>query len=112
MHYTKLRVSSGAEVEIRPRTYAEWEQQEELRIKAVESVPNLAQGGNIQEVELGLQRANLKVRNARLGLWVKDFAGKKANLSLRDVAEIEKAALDLESAEIPLGNSGTGGTIQ
>lgn len=112
LSYIDKTVSSGAVVKIRPRTYEEWEKQEEERLKSIEAVPNLAQGGNIQEVELSLQRANLAVRNSRLSVWVKDFDKVKGKLTLRDIAEIEQAALELEQMEIPLGNSETGGDGQ
>jgi hypothetical protein len=110
--YTPFTTPSGREVRIRPRNYAEWENQEIARIQAVEAVPALAaDGGNIQAVELALQRANLAVRNARLAAWVENFDKTKATLTLRDIAAIEAECAALEAVEIPLGNSVAGGSV-
>jgi hypothetical protein len=110
--FIPLKVSSGLEVEIRPRTYGEWEEQEEMRLKYYEHLPELAKTGRVSEAELIMQRGGLVVRNARLGVWVKNFADVKSKLTLRDIAEIEKAAVALESVEIQEGNLSTGGNGQ
>jgi hypothetical protein len=112
MDYTKLKVSSGLEVEIRPRTYGEWESHEDARLEAIDSVPGLVAEGKRPEAEKVLQRTYRQVRSARLASWVKDFAGLKNKLTLRDIGEIEKAAEALEVAEIEMGNSGAGGSGQ
>jgi hypothetical protein len=109
MDYTKLKVSSGIEVAIRPRTYEEWEKQENERLRMVEMIDSLA---DTPAQNLALQRTALALRDARLNLYVEQFAKKKKELTLRDIAEIEKFALKLEGEEIPLGNSETGGNGQ
>lgn len=110
--YTPFTLSSGLAVEIRSRTYEEWEKQEEERLALLESVPNIAKEGNMQDLELALQKAALSVRNGRLALWVNSFEGMKSQLTLREIAEIEKKALELEELEVPLGNSEPGGSGQ
>lgn len=111
-NYVERQVPSGQTVFIRARTYSEWEEQEMARLETLESLPELVAAGNVQKLELTLQRANITVRNTRLESWVKDFAEVKVALTLRDVAEIENAALELEAVEIPLGNSNVGGDGQ
>jgi hypothetical protein len=107
--YRTVRLSSGASVRIRPRTYGEWEEQEEARMDMIDGISG---NPDAERQSLTLQRAGIVIRNSRLNSWVEGFAGKKGELSLRDVAEIEKFALECEALEIPLGNSETGGDGQ
>lgn len=109
VQYVEKIVSSGQTVKVRARTYSEWEDQENSRLALVASIPDLAKDGSVQEAELVLQRASFSVRNARLCAWVEDFDTVKGALTLRDIAEIERTALELEREEIPLGNSEAGG---
>ena len=110
--YQEKKLSSGRVVHIRPRTYDEWEAQEGVRLKAVEDVPALSKAGDIQGAELAFQRAALQTRGLRLSVWVKDFAKERNKLTMRDIAEIENAAVELESEEIAVKNSKTGGDGQ
>ena len=103
--YQELSLSSGRIVRMRPRTYREWEDQEESRLKAVEDMNAMA---DPDARGLVMQRVSLSIRNARLDRWVENFAIEKESLSLREVEEIERIALDCEKEEIPLGNSETG----
>lgn len=111
IEYHEKTLSSGKAVHIRPRDYDTWEKQEEARLKLLEGVDvtKAPEGSTVLAVELALQRANMAVRGTRLASWVKDFDKEKKKLSLRDIAEIEKIALELESVEIPLGNLEDGG---
>lgn len=107
--YTPVTTSSGMQVEIRSRTYTEWEAQEEQRLKSLEGVAVLEEEDKKMQAELAMQRAGLSMRNARLATWVKNFDKVKSSLTVHDITEIEKAALKLEQEEIPLGNSESGG---
>jgi hypothetical protein len=112
MTYTKLKVSSGLEAEIRPRTYGEWEAQEDARLAAIDGIPALIDEGKRPEAEKVLQRVYRDSRSTRLASWVKDFDSLKDKLTLRDIAEIEKAAEALEVLEIEQGNLNAGGNGQ
>ena len=112
MQYVPHTLTSGLEVFLRPRTYAEWEKQEEARLQELEAIPKLTKEKRLGEAEISMQRGGLVVRNARLSCWIKDFSGLKEKLTLRDIAEIEDAAIALETVEIPLGNSENGGSGQ
>jgi hypothetical protein len=109
MSFIRLKVSSGLEVEIRPRSYEEWEKQEDARLAAIEGVPALLDAGKRPQGEMLLQRAFRDTRSLRLAVWVKDFPKLKGKLTLRDIAEIERFAEALEAVEIAEGNSGAGG---
>jgi len=108
--YQEVTVSSGLKVHMRPRTYEEWEKQEQAKITELERISAL--DGQALGLEAAIQRANLALRGDRLSVWVKDFAKEKGNYSLREIAEVEKIALDMENIEIPLGNSESGGSGQ
>ncbi len=112
MEYLEKSLSSGRKVSLRARTYEEWEKQEDKRLKMLEGAGMRGEGPLDFMVEVALQGAHKAMREHRLTAWVKDFPKLKGELTLRDIAEIEKTALDLESVEIPLGNSVPGGDGQ
>ena len=112
MKYSKLKVSSGLEVEIRARSYGEWEEQEDVRLAAISGVPALLDADKRPEAETVLQRVYRESRSARLQVQVKDFAKLKAKLTLRDIAEIERSCASLEAVEIAEGNLDAGGNGQ
>lgn len=104
--YVEKTLTSGRAVLIRARTYAEWEAQEEARLKAMEGVPD-SDVGHMRSVA-ALQRAQGTVQAMRLSACVKDFDKLKKTLSMRDIAEIEEFINQEES----LGNSAAGGDGQ
>ena len=110
--YTEFKVSSGLTVQIRPRSYAEWEKQEDQRLELISSLPAVMEAGKMQAAELLVQKQYRQVRTERLVIWVKDFLQHKDSLTMRDIKEIETAAEALEAVEIPLGNSDAGGSTQ
>lgn len=110
--FTRFKTSSGLDVAIRPRSYAEWEKQEDARIAAIDGIPALLEEGKRPEAETILQRVYRDARSARLNAWVDDFDKLKGKLTLRDVAEIEKAAEALELPEVTVGNLDAGGNGQ
>lgn len=110
MNHSPLKLSTGLEVHIRPRSYQEWEDQEDARLVMVEELAELNREGKTRESEVHVQRCYRRMRRDRLTCWIKDFERIKTGLSLRDVAEIEKAAQEMEAGEIPLGNSDAGGS--
>ncbi|MDR2573779.1 MAG: DUF1799 domain-containing protein [Desulfovibrio sp.] len=44
-NYTPFKTPSGLDVRIRPRSYEEWEKQEDARIAAIEGIPTLLEEG-------------------------------------------------------------------
>lgn len=110
MDYAEKKLSSGLAVQIRSRSYAEWEKHEEQRLDDSGTIAALKDEGKDAESSVALQRAALAFRNACLAAWVKDFEKIKSRLGLRDIAEIEEAAIAMETPEIEMGNSSAGGS--
>ncbi len=104
MNYTELKLSSGQTVQVRARTYEEWEGMEQERLDMLEELAKPEIADSPRRIEGLLQRRFHLLRGKLLAMQVKDFAKLKPGLSLRDVAEIEKKAKELEELEIPLGN--------
>lgn len=107
--YMTVTLSSGKTVDLRPRTFDEWEKQDDERLTAMEAAQST--GANLPAMVF-LQRVERTLRGRRLETCVRDFAARKSVLTLRDVVEIEKHIVSLESEEIPLGNSENGGSGQ
>lgn len=101
--YEKITAPSGLEVEIRSRTYAEWEAHETERIRAIRDMRDNPSGFDMAAFESGRF-----LRSRILACQVRDFETVKAGLTLRDIEFIEKKAEGLETLEVPLGNSEPG----
>lgn len=98
--YQEITLASKKAVEIRSRTYVEWEESmnkaAELDTPYVKAVKN----GDTMEAAVLSSKNSLIMREARLQCWVKDWPAQKAKLSLTDVAEIETVAYALERGEV------------
>lgn len=104
VEYAEFKCSSGKTVDLRPRSYEEWEAQEDKRLEMAAQLDEMEKDGKKSEAHLRLQRLYREVRTLRLTACVKDFAARKSGLGLGDVAEIEKELERLESFTVPEGN--------
>lgn len=102
MIYEKHVLKSGIEVEVRGRTYAEWEAAEERQASAfaqlLESVKENPRPVIMAEHE-GRTLGN-KLVAEKLALCVNGWDELKEKLPLRDVAELKKLIDSLEGPEV------------
>ncbi|MBD8896225.1 hypothetical protein IG626_09445 [Desulfovibrio desulfuricans] len=98
--YQEFKTPSGVVVQVRQRTYPEWEENELNRMACADKISSAEKGGDHTALLEG-QRLYHNLRGARLTLWVKDWEKvKKGGISLGDVNAIEKHCLALENGEI------------
>ena len=97
--YQDFKTPSGKSVQVRQRSYEEWEQVEAERLTRADALIEL-QADSPQKAILQDMRNVTAHREANLALWVKDWANVKKGLVLGDVAAIEKHCRDVEYGEI------------
>ena len=101
--YQDFKTPSGKIVQVRQRTYEEWEEVEAERLAKADTLLEL-QATTPQKAILQDMRNVTTHRDKNLALWVKDWAKVKKGLVLGDVAAIEKYCHDLEYGEIATKN--------
>lgn len=109
MNYTTYTLSTGKTVNLRSRTYAEWEKQEQERLAELEKLDTLLYDEDVRKANRAAQRGYISLRTSLLAMQMENFEQEKDTLTLREVEEIEKLTSALETEEIPLGNSSAGG---
>jgi len=106
--YSEHTLSSGTVVQIRPRTYEEWEAHEDERLQYLERLRAMQESGSVTGLDVEMFKGRKELRGKMLACWIKDFDNEKTRLRLPDIAEIEREASKMESEEIPLGNFDAG----
>jgi hypothetical protein len=104
MKYTKLQLATSLVVEIRQRTYGEWSAMESKRAALLKRASDILAGSEPNKditVKLLLLEGEKEFRETRLTQWVRDFS---EELTLSEIAEIEKFAIKAEQGEIESGN--------
>lgn len=104
MEYAKHTLVSGLTVNLRGRSYDEWDAYEKERLSALEATGKMFMEGQTAQAEIKIGQDYREFREKRLALWVMDFSEVRASLSLRDVAEIERLCADLEKEEVEQKN--------
>lgn len=104
MQYQKHTLASGLQVELRPRTYAEWEDDIRTRERLLNEKFEAMRESNPGLVEVAFNVLGVDFREKRLALCVRDWEAVKGGLSLRDVREVEKTLTDLEASDVETGN--------
>jgi hypothetical protein len=98
--YQDYQTPSGKIVQVRQRSYEEWEQIEADRIANGEKLLEQRKT-NINAASIEEHKWLNVLRSRLLGLWVKDWEKvKKSGITLGDVNAIEKHCYGLESDEI------------
>lgn len=97
--YQDFKTPSGKIVQVRQRSYEEWEETESLRVANAEKIIDLRKTdpAGASSAEL---RSLVDFRSRLINLWVKDWEKHKKTLTLGDVAAIEKHCMAMERDEI------------
>ena len=103
--YTDFTTSEGNSVRLRPRSFAEWEAHEEMRLEAVKPIREAIAREDSAETEYHARKLLLDMRKTVLNTCVENFDQKSHELSLREIDEIEREIEVIEK----LGNSANGG---
>ena len=104
MKFEAKTLPSGRTVNLRGRTYTEWETCEAERVAQLETIGKLIADGNAIAAEVAVQRQFVASREKKLALCVENWSELRGQLSLRDVTAIETLSGKMEQAEIAAGN--------
>lgn len=97
--YQKFKTPSGVVVQVRQRTYPEWEEVETDRLAKADALLEL-RAATPEKSVLQEMRNITAHRERNLALWVKDWAEVKKGLVMGDIAAIEKHCRDSEYGEL------------
>jgi hypothetical protein len=102
--YSKIVLASEKQVLIRMRTYREWKEYEAEKIAAARDAFALHSDKQDLAANLSIASCTLERRHTRLRQWVKDFVSLQDDLTIADINEIERRALEMEDREIQQKN--------
>ena len=97
--YQDFKTPSGVVVQVRQRTYPEWEEVETDRLAKGDALIELR--ATTPEKAIVQEMRNITAhREKNLSLWVKDWPKVKKGLVMGDIAAIEKHCRDAEYGEL------------
>lgn len=97
--YQEFKTPSGVVVQVRQRTYTEWEEVETDRLVKGDALIELR--ATTPEKAIVQEMRNITAHRERnLSLWVKDWPKVKKGLVMGDIAAIEKHCRDAEYGEL------------
>ena len=97
--YQEFKTPSGVVVQVRQRTYTEWEEVEADRLVKADAL--IEQRATTPDKAIVQEMRNMTAhREKNLSLWVKDWPKVKKGLLMSDIAAIEKHCRDTEYGEL------------